>query len=348
MSYSKSYRREVHYSGSESYSHSYPPSETGGTVSGTVYYSGSVPVNIELYVDTNPFDDSVKDCSRSVGNLNGAVVAMNSAQVAAITHSAHKVSDHITSGFFKMIKFDLDQNMAALFAQFKAVFELMVSKSDTLRKQQVIMQDDYARVSDRYNKVFQNLDDELEKRVVALDKNVVQISKRVQSEQLYNDVSKKVTQLLLSVNEDEIVQQQLIVARAKEQVLRVIENLAGNVIQESVYTKKIDSIIREESNISVDSIYIPVIFSEMSGLNHNDGVCYACYSNSASNDAREKINETAKNYFISDISRVTQNNEYEMKLIDEAFTVIAEKAFQNLRDEKSIRVFNVLKKLKEA
>ena len=105
-----------------------------------------------------------------------------------------------------MIGSELSQNIAALVAKFKAVFELLVTKSSQLEKQQVVIQDDYSRISDRYIKIFNNLDEELEKRVVALDKNVFELSKRVQSEQLHSETSKKVTQFLIGVNEDEIVQ----------------------------------------------------------------------------------------------------------------------------------------------
>lgn len=51
-------------------------------------------------------------------------------------------------------------------------------------------------------KIFQNFDEELEKRVIALDKNVFEISTRVQGEQLHSEASKKVTQFLIGVNKD--------------------------------------------------------------------------------------------------------------------------------------------------
>ena len=60
---------------------------------------------------------------------------------------------------------------------------------------------------------------------------------------------------------------------------------------------------------------------------------------------RKKINETVKSYFVSNYSNT--NTEYETKQINEAFSIIAEKEFQNLTDEKSKRVYEVLTKLKE-
>ena len=344
MSYSKSYSGSVPYSGTVHYSASYGPSEHGGTVSGSVGYSGFVPVTVNLYVDTNPFDNSVNNCSKSVRNLNGAVIAMNSAQVASITRSANDVSGHIITGFFNMIGSELSQNMAALFAKFKSVFELLVTKSSTLEKQQLIMQDDYLRVSERYNQIFRNLDEELEKRIVALDKNVFEISKKVQGEQLHSETSKKVAQFLIGVNEDEIVQQQLIIANAKDKVQQAMDGLAQNIIQGAAYSKKVDSIVSDVNCNSGQKTFIPVIYTESSNLN-SDITDYNCFSNPNSAEASQRINESIKNYFVS--NNANSNNELETKKIDEAFTLIAEREFENLKDEKSLRIYEVLKQLKE-
>lgn len=344
MSYTKLYNGSVHYSGIEYYSHSYPASEHGGTISGSVQYSGEVPVSVQLYVDTAPFDSSVSSCSSSVRNLNGAVIAMNSAQVASISSSANDISSHVINGFFDMVKTELDQNMAALFAEFQSVYNLLMTKSSDLKKQQLVLQDDYARTSDRYMKFFANLDEELEKRVLALDKNVFNISKHIQSEQLHSETAKKVAQFLLGVNEDEIVQQELVIANAKAKVLQAMDKMAENVVQETSYSKKINSILTEKTCDSGQESYIPVIYAESSNLD-TDMVDYRCFSNPSSQSSAQKINETVKSYFVSNTSVNVSENE--KKQIDEAFSMIAEKEFQDLKDEKSIRVYELLKKLKE-
>ena len=342
MSYSKTYNGEVYYSGSVSVS--YPASEHGGST--TAHYSGTVPVSIKLLVDTDPFDDSVNGCSSSVRHLNGAVVAMNAAQVASIHKSADEVSSHVVNGFFNMIGSELSQNMAAMFAKFKAVFGLLTTKSATLEKQQLVMQDDYARISDRYNKIFQNLDEELEKRIVALDKNVFEISRRVQGEQLHSETSKKVAQFLLGVNEDEILQQQLIVANSKSRVKDAMRRLSDNVVQECAYANKMGSVVSEKPCARGEQNFIPVIFTESSNLT-SDAMEYNCFSNFLSNNSEEKISTAVKNYFFSNSSEAASKDENETKQIDEAFKAIAEKEFQDLKDEKSVRVYETLKALKE-
>lgn len=347
MSYSRTFERDISYSGSVHYSHDYPASENGGTVSGYVEYSGSVPVTVNLYVDTKPFDNSVDSCNSSVGTLNGAVVTLSAAQVASIQKGADEVASHVITGFFNMIKSELDQNMAALYAKFKAVFELITTKTKNVEKQQAVMQDDYSRVSDRYVRIFENLDEELEKRVIALDKNVFEISKRVQGEQLNTEISRKVAGFLLGVNEDEILQQQLLIAKAKSRVQEAMDGLSKNVMQETVYSKKVSSIVTEHPCTASEGSYIPVIYTESSNLS-SDTVDYTCYSNPMSQNSKNAISDVVKNYFVSNGGAERANDEKETKQIDEAFSLIAEREFQDLRDEKSIRVYELLKKLKEA
>lgn len=345
MSYSKTYTGSVPYSGTVSYSCSYPASEHGGTTSGTVHYSGSVPVSVNLYVNTDPFDSSVANCSQSVRTLNGAVIAMNSAQVASIMKSANEISNHISSGFFNMINSELGQNIVALVSKFKAMYEFLTTQSSILQQQQIVMHDDYDRISERYTKFFLNLDEELEKRVIALDKNVFEISKRIQGEQLHSEASQKVTQFLIGVNESEILQQQLIIATGKARVIQAMDKLAENVVQETTYLKKVNSILAEKNCSFSEDAYIPVIYTESSNLNA-DMLDYNCFSNPNSKESVQKIDQTVKSYFASNYSHCTTENE--AKQIDEAFALIAEREFQNLTDEKSVRIYEMLTKLKES
>ena len=151
-------------------------------------------------------------------------------------------------------------------------------------------------------------------------------------------------QFLIGVNEDEIVQQQLIIANAKAKVQQAMDGLAQNIIQGAAYSKKVDSIVSDVNCNSGQKTFIPVIYTESSNLN-SDITDYNCFSNPNSAEASQRINESIKNYFVS--NNVNSNNELETKKIDEAFTLIAEREFENLKDEKSLRIYEVLKQLKE-
>lgn len=342
MSYSQTYNGSVYYSGSVSVS--YPASEHGGST--TAHYSGSVPVSIRVDVDTEPFDASVQDCSASVGNLNGAVVAMNAAQVASINQASEDISSHVVSGFFGMIKSELSQNMAALLAKFKAVFELLTSNAKRVEKQQIVMQDDYQRISGRYSKIFSDLDEELEKRVAALDKNVFEISRRIQGEQLNNETARKVAQFVLGTNEDDILQQELLIANTKAKVLGAMQSLSGNVVQQAVYSNQVKSIVEDKKAQEARQSFVPVIFTESSSLDSDkESTSYACFASSVSDDSVVQIENSVKSYFLSNPEESLSLTEDEKTKTGDSFKLLAEKEFSGKTDEKSIRVYEMIKTL---
>lgn len=166
MSYTrhKSATIAVDYSGSVSY----PASEHGGTVS----YSGTAyeTVNIDIFVDTDPFDNSVGDCRRTVDVLTGAVVATNAAQCKSIHDNSRKVGKTIVDGFFKTIQSDLTQQIAQLNAGIEAQLVHMRELGKRCVAQQSQMATDYGRICKRYTKIFDELDTELENRIYALDR----------------------------------------------------------------------------------------------------------------------------------------------------------------------------------
>lgn len=342
MSYSRTYNGSVYYSGSVSVS--YPASEHGGTTSAS--YSGSVPVSVNLYVDTSPFDSSVRSCSASVNTLNGAVVAMNASQVASINQASENISSHVISGFFNMIKSELSQNMTALLAKFKAVFELLTQNSARVEKQQLVMQDDYSRISGRYTKIFSDLDEELEKRVAALDKNVFEISKKIQGEQLNNETAKKVAQFVLGTNEDDILQQELLVANTKSKVLGAMQKMSENVVQQAVYSNQVKNILEDSNVKNPKENFVPVIFTESADLDSSENnSSYSCFANSISDSSVLQIENSVKNFFLSNPDKSEDLTEDEKSKVDDAFKLIAENEFLDKTDEKSKRVYEMIKTL---
>ena len=79
---------------------------------------------------------------------------------------------------------------------------------------------------------------------------------------------------------------------------------------------------------------------------NSNSVDYNCYSNLFADNSRSEISEAVKNYFVTNVTGNQNPDEKEAKQIDDAFRQIAEREFQDLKDEKSLRVFEVLKQLK--
>lgn len=166
MSYSRSFTKRiaVHYSGSVSY----PASQS----SGTVHYSGTAyeDVNVTITVDTDEFDSSVHNCNQTVGVLTGAVVATEGAQVASIKEKADRVGQTIINGFFKTIRSEISQQIMELANKIDALLLHLNSLSQRCTEKQQQMEKDYRRISERYTKIFEELNQELQNRIYELDK----------------------------------------------------------------------------------------------------------------------------------------------------------------------------------
>jgi len=165
VSYTKNYNESVPYSGTVTVS--YPKSDTGG--SKTVSYSGSVPVGIAINVNTTPFDQSVSECKRHVDGVTTAVIATQGMQIAAKQKGASDVSKSIINGFFKMVRSELGQQMVELKSQSEACLLEMGQLSKFCISKQQQMQLDFYRISDRYTKTFEELDKELQRRILLMD-----------------------------------------------------------------------------------------------------------------------------------------------------------------------------------
>ncbi len=173
MSYSRQVSKQIaiHYSKTVSY----PASQSGGsiTVSGTAYET--VIVNVE--VDTNPYDASVQRCSNHVLGLTGAVAATETAQVASIRDKAKKIGHTIVSGFFKTVRSEISQQVAELESSIEASLIHLTELQKRCLDKQRQMTADYHRISSRYGKIFEDLNQELENRIFEIDKPVFQFQR---------------------------------------------------------------------------------------------------------------------------------------------------------------------------
>lgn len=179
MSYTRTFRKRisVHYRGSKSVT--YPASQTGGTV--TAYYEGTAyeDVDVEIEVETNPFDKSIANCNNRIGLLTDSVVSMNAAQCKSVRENAQLISDTIIDGFFQSLKSDIGTQKMMLQQAVESRLMLLRQQHKTLLEKKEQMQRDYQRTSARYEKIFSDLDNELSTRIHKLEQPVFDLVKQV-------------------------------------------------------------------------------------------------------------------------------------------------------------------------
>jgi hypothetical protein len=222
MSYTRRYseRIAVHYSGSKTVF--IPASEKGENH--TVYYDGTAyeDVNVNIDVDTNPFDRGVANCNTSVNTLTGAVVATEAAQIVSIHQNSKKVASTIVTGFFDYIRSDISQQIMELSQKIDAHLLHLRELAKTCVGKQKQMEVDYNRISSRYLKIFIDLNNELENRIFALDEPAFKFKRNADDHSNRTSDSDLVSTVTVFGKEGGELQAKISVSVAKRRALHAI------------------------------------------------------------------------------------------------------------------------------
>jgi hypothetical protein len=272
MSYSQKFRRTISVPYSGTVRVSYPASEHGGTV--TEHYSGTAyeDVEVDILVDTNPFDRSIDGCNGSVTGLTASVAAMNAAQCAAISANADKVATTIINGFFQTVKTDLSTQIAELKQKLDARLILLQQQKKTLLELQNKMGEDYARTSARYTKIFSELNDELSNRIHEIDKHVFRFVGEVEEQNNRMLKTDMIQSAVTMSKETSILQAQLSAATMKKHALQAMSQAQNFLVNKALSERTIKQSVIEGTGS--DAYYVPVCY--MRTESENKQVNQAC------------------------------------------------------------------------
>ncbi len=220
MSYTRRFKKtiRVYYSGSVSY----PPSQNGGRTS----YSGTVneEVIFDVTVDTNPFDNEVGNVKNQVDLLTGSVAATEAAHVGVIHETSKQIGDTIVAGFFKTVKSDISQQIAQLKTRAESLLLQMNKLADRCRNKKKQMGVDYQRISERYSKIFSDLNNELENRIYSIDEPVFHVTRSLDAIGSLSGSNDMVSTVSVSAGENAHVHSMIAANIAKKQAIEAIEN----------------------------------------------------------------------------------------------------------------------------
>lgn len=331
MSYSRTFRRRVavHYSGSETIS--YPPSQNGGTK--TVYYSGTAyeDVDVDVHVNTTPFDASVANCNNHVSNLTYSVGAMNAAQCLAIANNANKVSKTIIDGFFQTIRTDLSTQKAELEQKVETRLLLLRQQAATLQDIQKKMGDDYARTTARYQKLFADLNNELSIRIHEIDQPVFNFVNQV-DEQSDRMLHTDMIQTAVTVSkENNQLQAQIGAATVKRHALEAMGQIKSFLTSKAISERTLKEACTDGNGN--DGYLIPVCYMKTESENNaiekqcvlpdyyesknptiKDELCDR-FENMELGSKDENYNDQLKSYVQSEINNnITSNDEHSARV----------------------------------
>lgn len=239
-----------HVSGSVSY----PPSEHGGRTS----YSDCVTVDIT--VDTAPFDASVVTCSGNVGEL--ALAAGSAARdiVEAKSISANRISDSLIRGFSGLIVNEIRQKMVELTAKIPAKLQELKALASNCIAKHGQMTRDYERITSRYTKLFDSLDQNLHAALLELDRPVFSITASA-GEVVFTDgvLNQYVSEGSFAGGEQVADAALLQVANLKRSTERIIADTDRNIGYNRELDSKIADMVSDRECSELKKVFVPAV-----------------------------------------------------------------------------------------
>ncbi len=254
MSYTKSYHGSVHYSGSKSIT--YPASNHGGQK--TVHYSGDVPVEITIHVNTDPFEASVSEAETALVSVAGVLSATEAAQVAAIAEGGERIARTTTSGFFGLLRSELSSQISEFGNTMRSSVGMLLELSRAVDDIHEQMREDYHRIRSRYRRVFDRLDQELDRRVKAMDRASFDLRERAMGEVVMGSYAEGAGRLYAQTSEMHALPLKLQTARTKGTAAQAIEDLGDTCLFVEDYQSTIEAVTQDGGDDAV--LFVPVIY----------------------------------------------------------------------------------------
>lgn len=224
-------------------------------------------------VDTSPMASEIQSVSRNVNKVSGAVVAMQTAVIAAEQKGAEYVCQNVNKGFYSLMHSQISQKIAQLTSTVEAKLFELGQYAAALQGIQSRMTNDYNMISGRYTKLFRSINSNLEARVAELD---MPAFKLVDRDVKLADSRMRLNSALFATNQlESVLSSQLIAAsKVKVDAENALEVISKYIKDSNKQTKKSEASMQDCKIDSVEDIYIPVSIVESTSAVGNPSVNY--------------------------------------------------------------------------
>jgi len=213
-------------------------------------------------VDTQPMAEELSNVSRHVNGTTGAVVAMQTAVIAAEAKAADHVCNNVNKGFYSLIRSQISQKLAKLQSEVDSQLMQLAQQKNALLGIKNRMQRDYNMIAGRYIKLFNGLNVNLKNRVFELDKPTINFASK-EIDKVSNRTKHLTATIPITQLESISVSQKIIASNIKQKGFNVINSMKGFIHEMNVQKKLTDQILINDNNIAkVGTSYIPVVIYE--------------------------------------------------------------------------------------
>ena len=140
-------------------------------------------IDINVVVDTAPFDRSVDNCNGSVEMLTGTITGFKVANVLAIQSAEKAIVNRTTFGFMSMIEQNVNLQSAGLESEMHALAGELTQQCKELTHRHDVMSKDYNRIKSRYASLFESINKEMGNRIHQLMSPCFEFVKNLKREQ---------------------------------------------------------------------------------------------------------------------------------------------------------------------
>lgn len=213
-------------------------------------------------VDTQPMADEMNNVSRHVNVTTGAVVAMQTAVIAAEGRAADHVCNNVNKGFYSLIRSQISQKLAKFQSEVDSNIMQLVQQKKALLSIKYRMERDYNMIAKRYTKLFNGLNANLKNRIFELDKPTIDFANK-EIEKGSNRTKYLTATIPISQLESISTSQKIIASNIKQKGLNVINSMKWFIHEMNIQKRLTDEILINDNNISkVGTSYIPIVIYE--------------------------------------------------------------------------------------
>lgn len=326
MSYTQTFSSAINVSGSVTVH--YPASEHGGST--TAYYEQTVPVNMNVTVNTNPFDQSVITTNNYVDGLTASVAAMNAANCAAIAESSEKVSNGIINGFYNLIRNDITTKKAETNTALQTQAALLLGHSKDMAEKHDRMLKDFEREKAKYSSVISELDKELERRITELNKPAFRLSRKIKQDVIIAPYLSLAAETADGLSRGSSSREKIAVSGLRDKVTSVLHRLGESLFSNIHYREEMQNALWN-SNIDSDEkqAYIPVAYCVSDSIESRQTV-RRCFSSDT--PGKQRILQAADTYIGENSNIGREIPDDERNLLEQAFSNMVQDNYTQLSE----------------
>ncbi len=295
-------------------------------------------------VDTSPMAAEMQSVSHNVNKVSGAVVAMQTAVIAAEKEGAEHVCKNVNKGFYSMMHAQISQKIAQLTSTVEAKLLELGQYAAALKGIQARMTNDYNMISARYTKLFKSINSNLEARVAELDRPVFKL---VDRDVKLADNRMRLNSALFTTNQlESVLSAQLIASsKVKADAENALDVITGYVKDSGIQSRKTEASMQDDKIDSVEDVYLPVSIVESTSAVGTPSVNY--YVARSGNEAIDKkIDASVREHSVTSILKGSWSdiNPEDMANVEAEFAGILDgsELDDRVKDEIS-KMFNMTK-----